>query len=242
MTLLFLSDMHLQDTSIQNNVIDCIEKHRPHLKQLYLLGDIFNTWIGDEQRLDKNLQKFMLYIKNLKSFNIDVFMMHGNRDFLMGNDLCAYLNCVLLADPYILNHHNKKILLTHGDFLCTHDIAYQRLRCIVRNKYIQKLFLSLPYAWRKNIAEYIRNSSKKHTQTSLKHTLNIKYDVNLDEIENWHTKYQFDIILHGHTHQSYHYYNQHYQRVVLSDWHKHGGTYAVIYSNENTLKLETFYI
>ncbi len=243
MTILFLSDMHLHNACIQNKVIACIEMHKPYLKQLYLLGDIFNVWIGDEQRLEEHLQPFMHCIKGLKKLNIDVFIMHGNRDFLMGSVLCAYLNCVLLPDPYILHYSGKKFLLTHGDILCTNDVAYQRLRRILRNKYVQWFFLKLPYSYRQNIAMYIRKKSKGKINYTKK-TLNAKYDINMNGLENWYHRYAFDIVIHGHTHQSYHYYTKDYQRIVLSDWHKHGGTYAIIQAEniENiNIELKTYY-
>jgi UDP-2,3-diacylglucosamine hydrolase len=247
---IFISDTHLgniEDGNIAQVIINCLKLYENELDSLYLLGDIFNVWVGDEQKSQPEIQNFLNYIISLSAKNIKVFIMHGNRDFLMGEDLCKHLNAKLLQDPYLIDINNKKVLLTHGDLLCTDDKPYQRLRKIVHNKIIQNLFLALAYKLRYGIAIYMRKlSMRKHLkniQQNTKHKYKQEYkykdkelDINLNELEAWYQTHKFDTVIHGHTHKTALYAYDNYNRMVLSDWHEDGGTYAIFDGNNIYLK------
>ncbi len=246
---LFISDTHLgssEDGNIQSLVINCIKSYAEQgkLDNLYLLGDIFNFWIGDEQINQPQIQDFLNYLIQLSLNGIKIFIMQGNRDFLMGKNLCNYLNCRLLPDPYILNlysgNQDIKLLLTHGDLLCTDDKNYQLLRKVVNNQRLQKIFLYFPYKIREKIALYMRKLSIRKQQQSLKNNQKNKnrynFDINYQALDLWHKKYNFDVLIHGHTHNTKLHKYTNYTRMVLSDWHKDGGTYAVFDGTKLYLK------
>jgi len=245
MAILFISDTHLGEGSkdsyiTQNIVIDCIKQHQKTLTDLYLLGDIFNIWIGDAQRFDEKLLPFINYLQSIAN-TCNIYFMHGNRDFLVNHNFCKHIPCKLINDPTCITLDTKKILLTHGDLLCIDDINYQKLRKIIRRTWIQKIFLSIPYKIRYNIANFMRKLSIKSQKSIISQSKNYKkVDVNLQELNAWYLKYGFDILLHGHTHVSGKYIYQGYERLVLSDWHSDGGTYAIFDGKE--LKIEKFII
>ncbi len=231
MTILFISDTHINRYTddgfiIQQLIIDTIEKYN-NISAIYFLGDIFNFWINDEEIKTPRLFLLTNFLRHLPS-SIKIYFMHGNRDFLAREVFADYIHAKIIQDPYLLIVDDKKILLSHGDILCTDDKSYQIMRKIFRNKIVQKVFFMLPVAWRLKLAQMIRRISSSQNMPNKQEQYNEKKDVSLSAIQNLHKKYSFDILIHGHTHKPSVYNYDNYKRFVLSDWDINtGGVYAV---------------
>ncbi len=226
MKLLFISDLHLdpQRPDIQhcfdNFVSSCLQNNSD-IKALYILGDLFEVWLGD----DASLSSYSSTIEQLKQLNqkgIQVFVMHGNRDFLLGPAFAEAARCQLIPDPYPLRIETQKgietILLSHGDILCTDDIGYMSFRKMVHNPDWQKDFLSKTIDQRIAIASSIRQQSKKRGQQKQAEIM----DVNQQTVELLMSEYNTSTLIHGHTHRpDTHRFTlniQPVQRIVLPNW------------------------
>ena len=211
-----VADLHLCE---KNN--DMFELFHKFLKEitskdntLYILGDFFNYWIGDDQRDDFN-NKVVETLKEATDDGLEIFFMRGNRDFLVGRKFAKYSGVKLIKDPYYIKVGNNKILLAHGDRMCTDDISYQRYRKYIANNLIlYMLWVNTTLAFRERIASNTRNKSK------LKNYKFPDIDVTAKGIE----KYRKDcnIVIHGHTHKMNIHHEENYTRYVLSDWFKKG--------------------
>lgn len=229
-TTLFISDLHLDAKNPRITAIffRFLEDIAIHANSLYILGDFFETYIGDD---DKNT--FLCSIKNALSkasqHGLRIFFMHGNRDFLLGKTFAAEAGITLLSDPTLLTLHHQKIVLMHGDSLCTKDKKYQLFRKLVRNTFVKKAFLLLPLAFRQKIANDLRKESAKHTSYKSLEMMNVANDDVLEAIE----KHQASILIHGHTHKpAIHSLDHNRKRIVLSAWHD-AGHYLAIDRNGN---------
>jgi UDP-2,3-diacylglucosamine hydrolase len=187
--------------------------------QLYILGDLFESWIGDDNVSE--LGTFVVnQLKLLSKKGIQVSIMHGNRDFLIGNDFCDAASIQLINDPCIIDINDEKAMLTHGDQLCTDDHEYQAFRSVVRNPIWQKDFLNFPISKREKIAGETKNASK---DSKVKKTMEIM-DVNDEAVLKAFDDNEIGIMIHGHTHRP----NVHkisndnriFTRYVLGDWSK----------------------
>ena len=227
-TTLFISDLHLCASRpvINAAFIDFLQNTASKVKALYILGDLFEYWAGDDDIDDAFHQQIISGFKKLSESGVKVFLMHGNRDFLIAEGFCQMAGITLLDDPTIINLHGKKALLSHGDDLCTDDVAYQQFRIQVRGKEWQHEFLSQPLQVRKKQIEAIRaRSEQEKTQKSLE-----IMDVNAEAVNALLGKYQPDLLIHGHTHRP----NQHFidlngrliSRWVLGDWYEQGSYLA----------------
>lgn len=193
---------------------------KTHTDNLILCGDIFDSWIGDDDAIKKPdpwLQQAILQLKEIAN-TINLFIMPGNRDFLIGNQLVDYLGAILLTSPTKIITDKHEILLAHGDEYCVDDIAYQRFRKIVHNRFVQYAFLNLPLNLRRKIANFARQKSKsaRHKKTPL------IMDVNQDAIVQAITASDTTIMVHGHTHRpaihDVQLKNILAKRYVLPDW------------------------
>jgi UDP-2,3-diacylglucosamine hydrolase len=202
--ILIVSDLHLSsdDECKTKLFIKFCQTQNP--QKLFILGDLFNVWLGDEV----SLPLFSKLFKTLNNLNYPVFIMRGNRDFLL--NLNHQKNITLIKEPYLLNN----LLLLHGDSLCTDDIKYQRFKKIVQHPITKKIFLLLPIKTRLKISEKLRKTSAKATQQ--KH--NNIMDVNLDTVEKLMQKYPNVDLLHGHTHRQNTHQHKGFKRFVLGDW------------------------
>lgn len=187
---------------------------------LILCGDIFNSWIGADLAANPPewLAQAIRHIKNT-AVDIPVFFMRGNRDFLLDRDFAKSVGARMLDDQIILQTDHTELLLTHGDELCTDDIAYQAFRQRVRGKKLQQLFLKLPLGWRQFIAGGLRKQSKKKQQQM---DLNIS-DVNENSCIQLLQQHNQHLLIHGHTHRPAVHTMQdknekNYTRIVLPDW------------------------
>jgi UDP-2,3-diacylglucosamine hydrolase len=221
---LFISDLHLcaSRPGITAAFIAFLQNTASEVKALYILGDLFEYWAGDDDIDDAFHQQIISGFKKLSESGVKVFLMHGNRDFLIAEGFCQMAGITLLDDPTMIDLHGKKALLSHGDDLCVDDVAYQQFRIQVRDKKWQHEFLSQPLHIRKKQIEAIRTRSEQEkTQKSLE-----IMDVNAEAVNALLSKYQPDLLIHGHTHRP----NQHsidlngklISRWVLGDWYEQG--------------------
>ena len=220
MATYFISDLHLE--KIESSISTIFSEFLERLDgddQLYILGDLFESWIGDD-----NVSELSAFVVNklklLSKKGIQVSFMHGNRDFLIGNDFCDAASIQLINDPCIIDINDEKAMLTHGDQFCTDDHEYQAFRSVVRNPIWQKDFLNFPISKREKIAGETKNASK---DSKVKKTMEIM-DVNDEAVLKAFDDNEIGIIIHGHTHRP----NVHkisnddriFTRYVLGDWSK----------------------
>lgn len=226
MAALFISDLHLQADMPRTTqaFLAFLEQQANQSQQLYLLGDIFEAWAGDDDITDDYYQQIVSALRQLVERGVQLFWMAGNRDFLVGTAFAAASGMILLNDPYVITIAGLKIVLTHGDAQCTDDDAYMRFRAQVREPAWQRDFLALPLAERKTIIASMRTSSRAAQREKPYEIM----DVNRDEISRLFDLTGADIMIHGHTHRPACHDEEvggiTRQRYVLSDWDLDGDT------------------
>ena len=219
--VLFISDLHLDADRPQSTAlfVDFIRHQAKQARALYILGDFFEAWIGDDDNTEP-APTVKAELRNLTQQGVKVYLMIGNRDFLMGRRFAADTGSQLLQEPYLLDLFGQKMLLMHGDTLCTRDISYQKFRRKVRNPLIKKLFLLMPLGLRRRIAHKMREGSKRHTERSAPAIM----DVTPAEVTRVMARHQVTQLIHGHTHRpAVHKITlddgQAAKRYVLGAWH-----------------------
>jgi len=215
MTINFISDLHLDKSRphINEYFIKYLYNLDKKVTDLYILGDLFEYWVGDDDPMD-GLEEVREAIMSLGK-KINIWYMHGNRDFLVSDKICKSLSINLLTDPTILEMKKIKILLLHGDTLCTDDHEYQNFRNMVRSSDWQREMLSKSLDERLAIA----NSLRKKSIDANKEKESDIMDVNINEIENVIKNYMPNIIIHGHTHRPNVHKHDNVVRYVLGDWY-----------------------
>jgi len=219
MTTLFISDLHLSpsDPARIQLTVDFLKTHTSNIKSLYILGDLFNTWLGDDI-VDEEFEPLIEQLQQLHQSGIKTYLMVGNRDFMMGKEFAQRAGCELLKDSCIIDLYGTKTLLLHGDTLCIDDTSYQRYRLWSRNKLLQWCFLHLSANYRQGISDKIKQKSREQKQTKSA----IIMDVNQHEVERVMEKYGVHQLIHGHTHRpAIHKLmikGQPAKRIVLGDW------------------------
>lgn len=231
MSVFFISDLHLEQnkphlTKAFKNFID--SKVNLH-DELFILGDFFEQWIGDDNE-DDFIKSVKNILKDKTAKGLTVYFMHGNRDFLIGDKFCKEVGATLLDDPYIINLEEKKIMLMHGDSLCTDDEDYQNFRNLVRSKDWQEDFLSKDLKERKEVAKNLREISSLENQTKDENIM----DVNQSEVLKIIEDHSVDVLIHGHTHRPFIHDENGVPRMVLGDW---GDFLWFIESSEGNLNL-----
>jgi len=215
----FISDLHLSDKhpELTQAFFKFLEESKEACTHLFILGDLFETWIGDDDDSSINIE-----IKQaLKAFTTngpETFFIHGNRDFLVGEAFAKETGITLLPDPYTLEINNQKVILSHGDFLCTDDKDYIDFRNQVRDKDWQDEFLKKSLGQRKQIARNLRTDSKEATSKKS----NEITDVNNQSVEDFINEHQPHIFIHGHTHRPNIHDVGSSKRIVLGDWGEYG--------------------
>ena len=229
MTTLFISDLHLcgERPLINGLFTRFLNEFARDADALYILGDLFEYWVGDDQLDHDPLACDVVEeLKNVADGGTHIFFMHGNRDFLIGARFAAEANLTLLPDPTLITLESQPILLTHGDTLCTDDVAYQQFRVQVRNPEWQAEVLAKPYAERAELARNLR--SRSDVEKSMK--AEAIMDVNANSVADTIKRHGYPIMIHGHTHRPAKHalaINGHAcTRWVLPDWHQHGGFIA----------------
>jgi UDP-2,3-diacylglucosamine hydrolase len=225
-TTLFISDLHLDGTrpDITAQFLDFLEREARRARALYILGDLFEAWIGDDDP-DPDKRRVIEGLRAVTAGGVKTFLIHGNRDFLIGRRFCRETGIELLDDGTVIDLYGRRVLLMHGDLLCIDDHAYQRLRRIVRNPMVQFVMRSLTLRQRQNLAERMRAGSKEHI-ASMDIAAPAIMDVNQDEVRRTLVRYGVDCIIHGHTHRPAVHEMQidgHAAvRIVLGDWYEQG--------------------
>lgn len=213
---LLISDLHLTPSMplTAQRFFDFCEKEGPGVEAVFILGDLFEYWIGDDAALDSPFQQEVKRaIANLSTKTKTLYM-HGNRDFLIGTDYLKKTGMTLLPDPSKIVIAGNEYILCHGDSLCTADVGYQVFRNWVRKPWLQNIFLRMPLDWRKSIAKNLRSNSSEERARKTNVTSHACATLLRDLPGNK--------LIHGHTHLPAHHYEQlneqTWQRWVLSDW------------------------
>jgi len=196
----------------------------PQAEALYILGDLFEFWAGDDDLDDPLHKQVTQAMRTLTAGGTRLFIMHGNRDLLMGKTLTQAASATLLEDPTLINLYGTPTLLTHGDALCTDDIAYQSFRNQVHDASWQQSFLAQPLAHRKMQITQMRTRSENEKQQKNSAIM----DVNAESVADLLREYNYPRLIHGHTHHLmhslYHQDGHTCERWVLGDWNKTGNT------------------
>jgi len=163
--ILLISDLHLEAArqDITRGFLDFLQRQAIKAQALYILGDFFEVWLGDDA-MSSFAKQIAEALQRLNQSGTRIFIMHGNRDFLIGERFCREAGCALLPDPSLVDLNGEKVLLMHGDSLCTQDIGYQRLRFWLRNPISLWLLKHLPLALRQALARKLRKTSQKQTR------------------------------------------------------------------------------
>ena len=222
MSYCFISDLHLHEDrpDITEAFLNFLEETASKSERLYILGDLFEVWIGDDLQND-----FIIKIRDaLKETNksTEIFLMHGNRDFLIGPAFLSSSGMKLLTDPYTEEMFGKSVSLMHGDLLCTDDVDYQSFRKTSRDRKWQQEFLGKSLKERQRIAKDLRDISKKATSEKKEEIM----DVTPSEVLNTMERSAVNLLIHGHTHRpdshDVQVNNQPAKRMVLGDWDQYG--------------------
>ena len=237
MTLLVVSDLHLDSArpEIARQFEGFLSGRARAARALYILGDLFEVWIGDDDP-DPHKRAVIAALRALSDSGVKLYFMHGNRDFLLGQRFCRETGGELLTDPSIASAHGRRVLLTHGDALCTDDGPYQRLRALVREPRWQKQFLALSVAQRETLAAEARAGSKAHTSGQPAMLM----DVNAGAVERVFLEAGVDTLVHGHTHRpgvaTSLVDGRTRTRIVTGDWYTQG---SVLEWDDEGLRLES---
>ena len=228
-TTLFISDLHLCGArpAITGLFLDFLRDRAREAEALYILGDLFEYWIGDEAVTQEEFRPVIRGLRELTTKGTPVFVMHGNRDFLMADGFEKASGCRLLADPVRVNLYDTPTLLMHGDSLCTGDVEYMAFRTQVRNPAWQKEFLAKPVAERDRIVRDFREISKNSTASKKPEIM----DTNQQAVEAVMREHGVRRLIHGHTHRpKEHVFDldgQPARRMVLGDWYEQGSVLRV---------------
>ena len=220
MHTLFISDLHLDPNhpKITNTFFYFLEHIAVNADALYILGDFFEVYVGDDEK-NTFKQSLINALSRLKESGVSIFLMAGNRDFLIGQDFTTQAGIVLLPDPTVITLAHQKIVLMHGDNLCTDDKSYQRFRKLVRSTIFQKLFLLLPLSFRQKLANKMRQKSRDYSA----HKPISIMDVSEKTVAEVIKKYNADKLIHGHTHKP----QVGAERIVLDAWHEQGNYFSI---------------
>ncbi len=223
MATLFISDLHIDAGSpaVTRQFLELIAGEARSAEALYILGDFFESWVGDDAA-ESQQRDVIAALRALTDSGVPCFVMSGNRDFLLGEDFAAQSGARLLPDPLIITLYGEPVLVMHGDALCTEDRPYQRLRATVRDPGWQRQFLRLSARRAARLAGAARAGSRAHT-AALDHVIG---DVNPASVEAALRAAGTSTLLHGHTHRpAIHALTvdgRACTRIVLGDWHSQG--------------------
>ncbi|MFW5451475.1 MAG: UDP-2,3-diacylglucosamine diphosphatase [Methylophagaceae bacterium] len=219
MTTLFISDLHLRPDDKERIELTAhfLKTATKGIESLYILGDLFNTWLGDDV-VPTEFSPLIEQLQQLHNANIKTYLMVGNRDFMIGKDFAKQTACELLPDSYIIDLYGTKTLLLHGDTLCIDDISYQRFRLWSRTKLFRWIIHHLPTRYRQRISNKIKQKSSEQKQSKSSMIM----DVNKSEVVAVMEQFNVTQLIHGHTHRpAIHQLKiggQTATRIVLGDW------------------------
>ena len=240
MTTLFISDLHLSPALPE--ITDCfvrfMREEAIHADALYVLGDLFDFWIGDDDRSDFANQ-IRSEFQFLTSCGVSCYFTQGNRDFLVGKRFAKETGVTLLGDETVIELYDKKAVILHGDTLCTDDLEYLKFRQTVHQPWLQKIFNRIPLFIKKKIINKVQTdirSDKQHKSLDI-------MDVTQSEVESVMEKHQVELMIHGHTHRpnihTFQSSDKQKTRIVLGDWYTQGS--VLVFTKESfTLEVRQF--
>ncbi|MGD8810183.1 MAG: UDP-2,3-diacylglucosamine diphosphatase [Gammaproteobacteria bacterium] len=237
MSVLFVSDLHLDADrpAAIDTFVDFIEREGVKSERFFILGDLFEVWVGDDDD-DPAMARVIDAIAQLRHYEVPCYVMHGNRDFLLGDAFAQRTGAKILTDYVTVDIYGQALLLTHGDLLCTDDTAYMKLRATVRDPQWQSNFLARPIEERRQIAASLRERSK--TETAMKSGEIM--DVNQSAVEETLRSHGVNLLVHGHTHRpGVHRFDidgKPATRIVLGDWYTQG---TILQWDRHGFKLRT---
>lgn len=232
MTTYFISDLHLSESQpeITHTLLNFLNQLTDTADALYILGDFVEYWVGDDDSciwFEPVKQKLKMVSQSI----CPVYFMHGNRDFLIGKKFAQQTGMQILAEPSVIDLYDQKVLIMHGDSLCTQDVSYQKFRKIVRNPVVQFIFGLLPLTTRHHIFGVGRQKSQQKQNDINEKTQQIILDVTPDAVSEIMQQYRVNILIHGHTHRPSIHRNAVKSnvgyRIVLGDWYEHGSILEV---------------
>ena len=239
-TTYFIADLHLAQNrpDITSCFLSFLKNEAPKAEKLYILGDLFEAWVGDDDD-----SPFVATIANalsaLNKLGTEIFYIHGNRDFLLGEKYAQKSAMTLLSEVCLIDLYGEPTVIMHGDTLCTRDIGYQKFRKKSRSWWWQAIIKSLPLSVRKKIAADYRKKSAAATAIKSHDIM----DVTQSEVINCLEQFNSQLLIHGHTHRPYVHQvkanNQQAKRIVLGDWYEQGAWLKVT-PTEMTLLNQNF--
>nr|WP_152899494.1 UDP-2,3-diacylglucosamine diphosphatase [Pseudomonas piscis] len=235
---MLISDLHLEEQrpDITRAFLDLLGGRARDAEALYILGDFFEVWIGDDAMTPYQLS-ICQALRELSDSGTQVFLMHGNRDFLLGQAFCKAAGATLLKDPSVVDFYGEPVLLMHGDSLCTRDEAYQRMRRYLRNPMSLWILRHLPLRTRHKLARKLRSESRAQTRMKA----NDIVDVTPEQVPLVMQQQGVRTLVHGHTHRpaihKLQIGDQAARRIVLGDWDRQGWALQV---DEQGMQLAAF--
>lgn len=223
MKTLFVSDLHLDAAhpGIGRQFEAFLEGEARTAEALYILGDLFEAWLGDDDPAPA-ARATVRALRAVSDAGVTVFVMHGNRDFLIGERFCRETGARLLADGTVVELYGERVLLMHGDALCTDDVSYQRLRRIVRNPVVRGIFRIMTLNQRRALAGKLRAGSRAHVGMTAPEIM----DVNAAAVAQAFREAGVRTLIHGHTHRPavhpLEIDGAPAKRIVLGDWYMQG--------------------
>ena len=221
--ILLISDLHLEEgrPDITRAFLDLLGGRARTAEALYILGDFFEVWIGDDA-MSPFQASICQALRALSDSGTRIFLMHGNRDFMIGKAFCKAAGCTLLPDPSVVQLNGEPVLLMHGDSLCTRDEGYIRMRRYLRNPLTLWILRHLPLRTRHRLARKLRNESRAQTRMKA----NDIVDVTPEEVPRVMQQFGVHTLIHGHTHRpaihKLQIGDQAGRRIVLGDWDRQG--------------------
>jgi len=226
---LFISDLHLAPdrSEVVELFLELLHTRARRARALYILGDLFDAWIGDDDD-QPPYPEIRTALRRLTEGGTRGYLLHGNRDFLIGRAFVRDTGCMLLADPTRLDLAGTPTLLMHGDLLCTDDVPYQRFRQRIRNPLVKRLFLWRSLSRRRGIADDYRRKSG----VAMAEKMPAIMDVSQGTVEAYLRRYRIYRLIHGHTHRpadhTFALDGRPATRLVLAEWHPNRGELLVV--------------
>jgi len=238
---LFISDLHLTESrpDISKAFFDFLDNQvNEELDALYILGDFFEVWVGDDYQTALTL-KIAEKLKTITNSGIPVYFIHGNRDFLVGKKYADLSGISLLNERTVIDLYGRKALILHGDEMCTQDLEYQKFRQKSRGWWWPKLMLAMPLFYRQSVAKKARERSKASQMDKAPEVLDVTNEAVIDTFK----QYKTTLMIHGHTHRP----NVHIhdidgkpaKRIVLGDWYTQG-SYLIVTQESQELIFTDF--